>query len=561
MIGTAGLALEYGNALLTKTTAQRAIDLAVYAAAVEYSESADATRMDATAATVLRVNGVDAETLELALEAGTLRGTVSTTAPLGLTRVIRDDSSVDIGVSATVKLGPGEPTCLMALESGGSGISLRGGTTLEAPNCAAASAASVEAGCGTRIITSRLTYNSNTPPDLCKSKNNVVTDDGDPAPIERQSPTDPLANAPPRAAATSRLATASNYNGPPDSSGPDIDFSSTGNSKKIEKIIDEVATVTGCSATHSGSSWTVSCTGAQPHSFGDITIGGGASLSFVNMSGSTASQFNFQSIDHGGSEATFGPGAYSITDGIEVGGGATARFASRSSFDVGAPSPGGDAISVSGGGTLIMGSKTAAASHLRIDGNISSGGGSCFLLGAADDHIINGAIESQGAGIFGEGTYAVTGYVDFGRGGSSFCNGQRTSLYAEDVTFLVGGNNVPSNGNTCNRSAFCIGAGSRDAVIQAPDNGVFSDIAIMGPLNTPGGDATFAAGASGTEISGLLYFPTGRLTLSGGASLAGGSGGCLQLIAAEIELSGGTSAVSDCLSSAGSQNAKIRLIK
>lgn len=616
MIGTAGLALEYGNALLTKTTAQRAIDLAVYSAAVEYSTSGDTTRMNATAASVLRTNRVDFETLNLVLEADTLRGTVVMSAPLGLTRVIRDDPSVDIGVSATALLGPGEPACLVALDPDGTGIELHGGTSVQAPTCGTASAASVDAPCGTNIVTSRLTYDSDTPPDICTTPNNVVTSDGEKPPIEREPATDPMADNPAIAAATGLLASASDLfpggiTAFPDSSGPDIRFSSTGNSKRIQEILDEVATVSGCEAEHAGSTWTVKCSGASTHAFGEVEISGGASLNFVNESGSSASQFHFQKIVHNGGQAEFGPGSYLITDGLTVNSSAT--FVSGMSFEIGAPSANGEAISVGGGGTLamgpeaetgpsfriggnisvsggatltmgpasgvgssfevdgdidiaggatlIMGSRTDAGTQFNIEGNIESNGGSCFLLGAASEHFINGAIESQGAGIFGEGIYAVTEYINFGSGGSSLCDGQQASLNAENVTFLIGGNNVPSNGNTCNRSAFCISAGASNAVINAPDSGIFSDIAVMGPLNGSSGDATFAGGAWGTSISGVLYFPEGRLTLSGGASVAGGSDGCLQLIAAELDFSGGTSAISDCLAGAGSQTAEVRLIR
>lgn len=616
MIGTAGLALEYGNALLSKTTAQRAIDLAVYSAAVEYSESGDSVRMKATAASVLRTNGVDSVTLNLVLDGDTLLGTVGLAAPLGLTRVIRDNSSVDINVSATALLGPGEPACLVALDSEGTGINLRGGTTAEARNCATASAASVEATCGTKIVTTSLTYGSSSPPDICEWTTNVVKSDGEPAPIERKPATNPMADDPAIAKRAFLLAEASDpFPGGlaslPNSSGPDIDFSSTGNAKKIQDIRDEVASVPGCEAERSGSTWTVKCSGTSTHAFGEVEISGGASLNFVNESNSPDSQFLFQRIIHNGSQAEFGPGSYRITDGLTVN--SLASFVSGMSFEIGAQSQNANAISVGGGatlnigsdsvtspsfkidgnisvggngtltmgpgsglgsnfeidgnidiggsGTLIMGSRTDAGSTFRIDGNIDTNGNSCFVLGAANEHFINGAIEAKGAGIFGEGIYAITGYVNFGTGGSSPCNGQQASLNAENVTFLIGGNNVPSNGNTCNRSSFCIGAGARNAVISAPNSGVFSNIAVMGPVNGSSGDATFAGGARDTSISGVLYFPEGRLTLSGGASVAGGTGGCLQLIAAEIELSGGTSAISDCLSGAGSQITQVRLIQ
>lgn len=343
MIGTAGLALEYGNALLTKTTAQRAIDLAVYSAAVEYTQSGDETRMDATAASVLRINGVDPATLDLVLADDTLRGTVSTTAPLGLTRVLRDDSSVDIGVSATALLGPGEPNCVVALDSDGVGIALSGNSSIAAPNCAVASGSSIEAnGNAYEITTPRLTYGPGGTLDLKNPDDNVRTSDGTPAPIEQETPEDPLNPSAARDEASRLLGLARNNA----AGGPDITFSEYKKKDDPDEIPNRVAMIPGCTADDNdtdGKSWTVSCSGESEYAFGRITVDKKVSLEFETpgnylIDGGIAIDKQADAVFRGGTYLIGGSiesggslglngGAYAVTDYVNIGGSLDAESA------------------------------------------------------------------------------------------------------------------------------------------------------------------------------------------------------------------------------------------
>lgn len=334
MIGTAGLALEYGNALLVKNTTQRAIDLAVYSAAVEYTESGDKDRMKATAANVLRLNGVDPGTLEFEWPEGALRGKVSTSAPLGLTRVIRDDTSVEIGVSATALLGEEKQSCITALDSDGSGIDIRGTVSINAQDCPIASGSSIEArGCTYKITTSKLKYGSATKPDLCDSDNNVTTSDGDPAPIESGSPEDPLKDSDAREKASELLAAISGFD------GPEITLS-----KKNEDPTDKVEEVEGCTAADNGSDgsiWTVSCGGKSEYEFGKITVESGYSLIFENKgkyliggdiniesSGSLklgGGTYQIEGAIESNGAANLGGGTYALTNYIDINGSLNAK--------------------------------------------------------------------------------------------------------------------------------------------------------------------------------------------------------------------------------------------
>jgi hypothetical protein len=62
----------------------------------------------------------------------------------------------------------------------------------------------------------------------------------------------------------------------------------------------------------------------------------------------------------------------------------------------------------------------------------------------------------------------------------------------------------------------------------------------------------FTQGASNSSLSGVFYFPSGPITLSGGATVGNGSGQCLQLIGSRVTLTGGTAAASACISNSSS---------
>ena len=73
-----------------------------------------------------------------------------------------------------------------------------------------------------------------------------------------------------------------------------------------------------------------------------------------------------------------------------------------------------------------------------------------------------------------------------------------------------------------------------------PDLGNLQNITVVGPLSTCTGGVTLTEGGSAT-IGGALYFPNGPMALSGGASIGNGADACLEIVASQITLSGGTS--------------------
>lgn len=605
LLGFAGLSLEYGQLLVVRAEAQRTADFASHAGAVAYASTGDPVAMTNAARGVARLNGFGADEIDVVLDTsfaaapgGAVRATITTPKPLYLPTLVGGDSTVDVTASAVAGTLDGAPACVQALDPGGSGIVLSGGTTMTASGCAVASNAEVEATCGTSIITPSLSYDSATTPDT-GSCNTIRTPDGDAAPITRQSTPDPLADTEAISQARDQMARTGALSPPDDvvvASGPDIDFGWS-----EQKTMNQAEAV-GCTASlaSSSSTWTFSCTGQSSVNIGAITLGGGLTLRF-NPGGAETTTYNLSGgIDNGGARMTFAGGIYNVAGGIMTGGGSVTEFGAGTyrigrsdrkcngdrfsicntsvlrfdgpsefvlpggvrnsggasltlgtgngnSFRFG-PSSAGDAISTGGGAETIMGD--AGGGLFEVAGWIDGGrGGSCLVLPAADLHEINGSVIGSGAIRFGAGVYVIGGYLHLGGngGGSAPCGGETISIKAPDTTFLISANGTAPKGGQCRDQAFCVTAGYEDVQFTAPHSGPYADLVFIGPLDparTEG--ALFAGGAGGSVMSGAFYFPNGPIATSGGASASGGEGDCLQMIGAEISLSGGTAVVSEC---------------
>jgi len=180
--------------------------------------------------------------------------------------------------------------------------------------------------------------------------------------------------------------------------------------------------------------------------------------------------------------------------------------------------------------------------------NVASGGGSCVTLPAASAHDINGNFATAGGTILGAGIYTVNGYVALGNGGGGdvWCNSSTVGMSGTGVSFVISATSTPTSG-TCSGQAFCLAAGYNHVTLVSPSSGNATDLIVLGPTsssNTAG--ATFAEGASNTSLSGAFYLPNGPFTLSGGASVGNGTGQCLEVIASQVTLSGGTALATTC---------------
>jgi hypothetical protein len=568
ILGFAGLAVEYGQILGVRAEAQRTADFASHAGAVAYGRSGDADEMRNAARAVARFNGFSDDEIDVRLDpsvsaasGAAVRATITTPRPLYLQRLVGGDTSVDVVTSAVAGAQGGDPACIQTLDPNGSGITLSGGTSLRATECGVASNAEVAAPCGTHIIAPSLSYNAGTDPRQNNCGNDPITGpDGEATNVSRKPTTDPLAGIAALTTATAQLADTASLSGPGSTTAPNIEFAYDQSDTKAK------AQAIGCTASFasSGNTWTFSCPGKSTVNIGNITMGGGVTLLF-NPGAAKSTVYNISgSIRNTGTRMTFAGGTYNVSGGIFIGGGSVTRFGTGSGtgFRFG-PNAGGEAIRLEGRARLFM--EDAKVDIFEVEGRISTLGGCCLEVPAADVHEINGAINAKGAITFGAGHYAIDGYMHLGAdgGGNVWCAGETRSVKAIGTTFAIAGNGIIPGGSECSGQAFCVSAGYSNIRIEAPNSGPFKDLAVIGPLDA-GNDAgaKFTAGASGAEISGAFYFPNGPILFDGGASASGSGGGCLQVIGSEVTMSGGTSLASSCnLPQGGGGGGRVLLLR
>ncbi len=618
LIGSAGLVAEYGHAVLTKTQNQRVADLAAYAGATVYNATSSTDSMNSVIDNVAALNGIPAADVTGALVTSpsgdgnqAVNVTIRTSMPILISQVVGSAATVSVGVQSFAELKANAQGCIIALNSGGSGVTLSGGTAVTASGCAVDSNNTVKVPCGTTIVTPAVNYDGAAPTVGCGG---ITSASGSPK-ILKALTADPLSGNSGVATATGRLSTVSAQTAPavpslPGGTGLDFEFSGAG-------------------------SVTIATAGRWPalglsgldgylHQRRQLHLwfghrSGGVTVNF-NTGGSASTTYNINGqLCDCGTAMNFGPGTYNITKGISTGGGSVTTFGagtfnigpmnsgcqgggkysicntgtsltfggpstfvlaagiyakggesltlgagSTNCFDIG-PSSDGNAFYAGGGSITQFADATASCSYtgafatgasFEMVGNlnIASGGGSCLQISAAAQHDIDGYLSTAGGTILGAGVYTVHGYISLGGngGGDVSCWGSTVGMYGSGVTFVTDGSSTPGSG-TCSGEAFCVGAGYGHVTLISPTTGATADLAVIGPQspsNTTG--ATFAEGASNTSISGAFYFPNGPVSFSGAAALGGGVGNCLELIGSQVTLAGGSAVASTCIASGGS---------
>ena len=618
LIAFSSLVAEYGHGLLVKTENQRVADLAAYAGALAYNANGTTTSMTSAANAVAALNGIASANVSASLVSSptgdgnqAVQVTVSSTLPLYLASVVGGSTSLPVSAASYAELNVQTSGCIIALSSGGAGVSLSGGTAVTASGCSVSSNASETVPCGTSITAQSVTYNSAAPTVGCSG----IHGPGGGAPTISQKVTaDPLAGNSGVTTATGHLTAVTAMSAPAAPSvtaGGDVAFGYSQAATQAQLTADH------CSGTFASNTWTVTCSGYTSYNFGNISLSGGITVNF-NTSGSASTTYNFSGlINVSGTAMTFGPGTYNIAGGLKSTGGSTTTFAAGTynigksasacsdgvfysicntgtamtfagpstfvlqggvynnggsrlilgssgtgnSFQVG-PASSGNAMWLGGGAYTELGDASDAGSVFQLIGNfaVPAGGGSCTYLGAAAQHDIKGYFLTAGGTVLGSGVYSVTQYVDLGggAGGDVSCNGVTVGMSGTGVTWVIGGSSTPASG-TCSGQSFCVAAGYGHVTMTAPTSGTTQGLVVVGPASNTGG-ALFAEGASNTSLSGAFYFPQGSVSLSGGASVGGGAGQCLELIGTQVSLSGGTTAASNCVSG-GAGNVKIALVQ
>ncbi len=620
LLGFTALIAEYGSILVTEAQNQRVADLASYSGALAYNSVSSGKEAAALAAAnrMATMNGVPTSYLTVTYPtsiktSGAVSVRASITAPYTLlvARALNSTASVPVTTDAFTEISGGASSCILALSSTGTGVTLTGGTALTATTCAVNSNNKVSATCGTSITASVVTYGTT----LTEGCSNITA-----TTKVQQVTTDPFLGNTGISTLNSRLSTVNSMTAP---AAPTV---VTGTNLALGYSNPPASyAATGCTFARSGGNWTVTCPNGGTYNFGSLTMQGGTSLTWATA-GNGTSTYNFSGrLDLNGSTHTFGKGTYNLARGINPGGGSTTTFDSGT-FNMGAsttacsgggfysicatgttlvfrgPStfvlsagisvPGGytlwmgfdnttggltgsnnltgnsyrigaaatgHAINIGGGAKVYMADATATGKVFELDGNFNGGGGgSCSWVPAATQHDIDGNVLITGAVYFGAGVYTVDGYMALGAsgGGGGTCNGATVSFNAVNVNIMLSGTATPSSGG-CAGMVFCVGAGYNNIVIKAPTTGTLADLAVIGPQSSSfSGGASMTEGGTGATINGAFYFPHGTVTLSGGASAAD-AGDCLQIVGTSISLTGGTSLASSCVGGSGSVTAKL----
>lgn len=618
IIGCAGLALEYGSAVAMRAENQRISDLAAYTGAVTYAHQESESRMRAAALEMVALNGGNPANATVNLvpspldpEALGVRVVMTGTQPTLLSAILNGVLNIEVAAGATAIVGSkdeGTAACIVALDTTQSGITLSGGTRLNAPECDVSSNSVINAPCGTAIAAKKVTY--------ADKLNHCIWDNNVKETVAQETTSDPFVDHAGIAAAWARVSSVDMMEWPlkpphDQTGGKDVHFQSGATQANHAHVQQSMPS--GCKATWSNPRWSVDCSAVPANSeirFGSITVSGSVKLEidhnssvkrryFVNGKMEITGSGGFESnggkwtirdgirID-GSTSATFGSGEYIIGSGYHSGGGyscsgnkysvcvqGSGKFivAGPSSFDFGYgiriegntiaelgsgngnsyhfgnPVTNLTSVYVSGSSRLRT-ANVSKDSGFKIKGDVTTTGGSCIWFGEAPQHDVDGSMSFGGGVYLGAGMWTINGGFTLGANGGgnvSNCFGQDISLRAENVTLVLSGKGVKSSGS-CGNAAFCATAGYRNVTLTASQQGPTAGIAIIGP-QTPGikNGALFAAGASSAQVSGAFYFPNGPLDMTGGAGIGGGSGRCFQVVATRVTLSGGTTAASNCV--------------
>jgi hypothetical protein len=542
-----------------------------------------------------------------------------------LSKVIWSQASLPIQVKAYAEMKGGAPGCIIALSSSGTGVTLSGGTAVTAASCAVNSNNTVSVPCGTTMTTKNVGYDSSSAPS--NPCGGIQPPSGSTLSITKQATTDPLAGTTEVTSATARLSTVgalTSPSGPIVAGGAALSFgyslsptqatltaagcSSAFSSNSWTVTCPNGGTYAFGALSLSGGitvNFNTGGTTGTTYSFngqvndsgtalhfgpgtynitGGVVSGGGSTTTFGNgtfnigKSTTSCNGYTGYSICNTGTLMTFGSattaskfvlaGGVSNSGGetLVLGGTAVASTSTGNSFNIGTASD-GDSFDMGGGAITVFADASGTGNLFQMAGNldVSSGGGSCLWLGAANEHDINGFMSTAGGTTLGAGPYTVYKYMWFGAngGGNVTCNGSTVGVYGSGVTLVVGGNSVSSSG-TCANDAFCEASGYSNVTLTAPTSGSAEGLLVVGPTsssNTNG--ASFAEGATNTSMSGAFYMPYGAVNLSGGASVGNGSGQCLELIGSQVTLTGGSDLASSCNipGSSGSGGATVALVQ
>jgi hypothetical protein len=500
---------------LQKAEDQRVADLAAYGGALVYNSSGSSSANATSAASnIAALNGLSSGVTPSVVGSPSGDGnkavevTVTTSVPLMLARVLTTNTTLPVSATAYAEIDANAPACIIALSSSpatcstgvSGGVTLCGGATLTAPNCAVASNSTVTThATADKVETDAVDYNSSTAPSLSGS---FETSSGGTPPFNKVTTANPLSG-------NSEVTTAvARFNSPfPPTAAPSAPtVTSTGGTVTYNSSSKSGTLPSACSTSSTRTPWTISCTAGQ---LGNVTLGGGVAVT-INLSGT--------------GPFTFGT------------------------------------ISVGGGSSFALNNTTSGGTY-NFAGTVSTGSGSnglTFSLGSNSTYNMAAGVAAQGsapitftAGTFNIGTTTCSGAPSPSTGYSICVSGSGQITFAGPSTFdLAGGiyqdaSGMPSTpalslgyGSTTN--SFNIGQSTTTDYSLDEANGatLFGDATgsgdlfqMAGNLTTTGGTCVAISAAAEHDINGYiagaggLYLGSGIYTVNGYVALGNSSGG------------------------------------
>jgi len=539
VIGFSALALEFGNGLLQRVENQRIADIAAYGGALFYNSTGSTSSTSSAVGNIAALNGLSSTAANSSVVSSptsdgnnAVKVTVTTNVPLYLAQLIRANTTMGVSATAYAEVNASAPGCIIALKNSGSGISLSGGTSITANNCAVASNNAVTLVGGTKITTKNLDYSTSY---SVSGGSSIVPPSGTSSvTYSKTTTTDPLSSNSEVTGATSRISSVASIASPSvsvtvPSSSTTTSFTKTG--------------VTGlpgaCSDTYNSSTkiYTVTCSGTA--TFGTITVsnvtvtlntssgntynfnqawpisgvtlagsggiyGFGAGLTTSGTTNLPAGTYNVVGSITLGGTTTFGAGTYNVTTGITAGGGSTTTFGSGT-FNLGASN------------SITCGNKGPAKESICNTGtSLTFDGPSTFVL--------SGGIYNGGGASLTLGSGSTSNSYNIGKAGdgNSINAGTSQSLILDDAS--GSGDIFQTAGNITS------GGGSSLVLPAAAEHDINGNIDLSGNATLGAGIYTingyFAIGASagGTTFTALgvtmVVSGTSTVTCNGVASSA-----------------------------------------
>ena len=196
VIGVSALSLEYGHGLLQRTENQRVADLAAYGGALVYGSTSSTSSATGAASNIAALNGISSGVSPSVVSSPTGDGNnalkvVVTTNPCYYARVLTTNTTMPVSATSYAEIKSSAPGCIIALNGASAGITMNGGTNVDAANCAVASDKSLTLSGGAALVTQNVDY-ATTAPSVSGGAS-ITPPAGDTLHTNKVNTTDPLA--------------------------------------------------------------------------------------------------------------------------------------------------------------------------------------------------------------------------------------------------------------------------------------------------------------------------------------------------------------------------------